>query len=846
MNHSNHLPRWTQVVAWVLVASFLLLATGCGNSGDGPGGPTGLAPTNNFFMGRVFLEEATSDTSVTIKDLSGRALYQLTSNDLGIFWARGPLPLDFRIEVLRPGDPVIYAREIRGGYFGGTMYINPATTLVSRHMQAHGTSLQEAEAAVKTLLEIPQDFELNWITNSPTSPFAPRRFFEEAAQNGGVEAFLQLLLEEVPNRKLSLVESDESSAFTSVLKEVGSDIFGDTVSLVDAGIFGAVTQALGLNIGTAGALNEIEADLNDVLLDLGQIEKDLNLESLTGTYNADRTAMAPAVTSILLYTGNISRALGGTYAVSDLEQDILGIVATQEAKANLALLYEYLLGLGVDNIIFTYGKIQQANMFSDIDSSYLSYPFRRNAVTSSMQKQLRNWENVLALGVNLFAESAHVRIPITDALTDAVTDIDQTNAVLQQMRAQVPASLPSDEVAVDMEGGVMWYLSFQAQEEYDDAVDLANNFSVGPYDDWELPGRGDLERLVLDLVGGQVTDDDSNDQWRAAFQSFGFDTTHYGEHDGPTTLGLAYYNEDTGGTTLSTNSLVWQGVVSNPATQSYPKSTYILKRVLQGTPEQELRGGINPLAYGQIAAETTSGGPSLQVSHDSGQLTARTTIYSYFEFLSIEFVTTILGNAPYDVTQYCHWESSNLKMATVSNVPTTPDGVPPAIGPIGQIAWHPPVDGSPLSPVTFTASFWGMPVDGGGGLLKLQAGVTVDPPQNLTPNQTSLQVLPAQNSVDATTAPSTGTAIIYYATAFYEDGQFHSVEGDCQWTLTNSMGNALVSEAAGGGFITSTPNELKIYDTLTDSDLTVTAVYTNPLGQQISTSVPLSATINTP
>ena len=99
--------------------------------------------------------------------------------------------------------------------------------------------------------------------------------------------------------------------------------------------------------------------------------------------------------------------------------------------------------------------------------------------------------------------------------------------------------------------------------------------------------------------------------------------------------------------------------------------------------------------------------------------------------------------------------------------------------------------------------------------------------------------------MDAFHAPDNGIGVDYYATSFYADGQFHDVStsSDIIWTLHDSQGNLIDSEADGGGFLSSDANNLSIYSTLTEPNLTVRATYTNPQGETFVTTVPLTANV---
>ncbi len=862
-------PRWVRAVASLLIVGFVTLTTGCGNSQDDfvftSTPPQNGAPADGFFMGRVLLDNYREGDQVRVTDLEDNTLYTLTTNSAGVFYTYGPLPQDFRIHAQRTGENTVHTREIRGGYHGGTMYVHPLTTLASRFLEANpGASLEQANEAVGDHFDLPDGFNPDWVTNAEVSPFRPIVFYQQAAQNGGLAAYYDLVEEQINNPTLNAEVAESAGA--KLTKEIAGDLLGDTVSLLDAGAFGAVTQFFGLNLGTSGALNAISEQLDEVLNELTQLESEVNASGISGQYTTDRDAMQTSLDNISNYAKSVQLAAEGGPPSFNLATLLL-------IEDNMQQLRSYLVDTpangvtAADNIVYTYAEFADTNgvqgykMNLSDTSSYQSYAVRINGLTDLLQKNLEVYLNYLSQAVNNRAELAHMSVPPAAAIDAARSDIEDAVADTLQAVAQVPDKLSSDDFLVDMQVGQMWVANFQSQSNYYDAHNLADNWSEGGYDDWRLPGRSDIDNFVQNRIGRAKSSDD-NDGWKAGFAAFGFNTGNYGKqkYDGGSGLfgntdvqGQAFFDIDTDDGANNQNVYQWSGVNSTPATSYYNdfqgdteySSTFLIFRYYAGSPE----GGrtANVFAYATLPS---SG--NLAVTNSGNQLTAKTT-------LDAKGITT----PSIDVTTRTYWKnvssSSALKaMATISNYAGDGQGATSInLGAPGFITWHPPIDGSPLQPVSIQGTLWGPTYGGSSGsgpqaVSSMTGTITVNPPSGLTPNATSLQLVTnkiASNSGDDelsnevdTTQIGNGIAQDFdvYATTFYQDGQYHDVTGlIAEYQLLNSQNVVVASTASGGGFIDTVKNRLVVYNTLPAGTYTIRAQYTTPTGQSLTGNVSL-------
>ena len=877
--HRGRAPLWARAVAGMLLTSILCLTTGCGNSqrdfvAAGRNESGGQAPADGFFMGRVLLNTYAAGDQVTLEDLDGKPLYRLTTNTSGVFYSYGPLPQDFRIVAVRPSEKIEHSREIRGGYIGGTMWVHPMTTLISRLMQADPSlSLQEASDRVHDFFEIPRSFDEDWVTNSKASLFRPVVFYDYASVNGGVESsynrIVSTLLDPTLDQSIWDLEEQDASDLDAFIKSIAGDLLGDTVSVTDAGAFGAVTQFFGLNLGTTGKLSAISEQLDAVISDLGNLEKEVGASTISGTYQTDRNAMEHSLVDITNFSGALQGAMNGTGGAPDISEIL-------DVEDDISLVESYMVGQNVDNIIFTYAQYllnvvkAQGISTTDIDR-YQGYPVRTNSTTEQLIQNLGIYLNYLGQGVNNRAELAHMSVPPAFHLADCVADINSSTKVAFQAVAQVPPRLASDEILVDLENSHMFGTVFQPKDTYYNARNLAENWDEGGYDDWRLPNRDEIDDFVQNRIGPAHTTDD-NEGWEAGFKSFGFDTTHYGEnayHTVTTTVytnyneqGQVFFNVDSNSGAIYQDVYQWSGVSDTPATAYYDDtkantsgdySTYLFYRTYANPDVETNNTTGDPLAYAtlppagsklNVTAATAVAGSLKQ------QLGAKTP-------LDAKGVTT----QPFDVTGRTFWSSSSPR-ATVSNYPgmklDDEFGIDP--GPVGQITWHPPIDGSALQPVQFTGTFFGASYGGGGGqapegISSITGTITVQPPTGLTPNATSLQVLPFDQAAAAVTNKCDVSILIsgqtrlfsVYATSFYQDGQFHDVtptDGPtgAVYSFLDSQGNVIDSVAEGGGFIDSRAYVLVLESDLPPGPYTIRCEYTTPTGQDLVGTLPFTVT----
>ena len=174
---------------WLLI--FALLTIGCETSDNSfvatSPGQFVTAPV----VGKVFASADVAGQTVELRDSSGGILDSVVTNESGNFVFRGTVPADFRL-VVPLENGLFLAREVRGFTGDGFFVVNVPTTLVSLN-SGGGLSLADAEALVQAQLQLSSREALFVIEDGVGTEFSHFAFFVEAANNGGVQAYLMNL-----------------------------------------------------------------------------------------------------------------------------------------------------------------------------------------------------------------------------------------------------------------------------------------------------------------------------------------------------------------------------------------------------------------------------------------------------------------------------------------------------------------------------------------------------------------------------------------------------------------------------------------------------------------------------
>lgn len=534
-----------------------LVSGGCGSDSTTSGNfaPQDVGPlvtTPSTLTGKVSLGNSFAGAEVSLVGLNNQVLAQTTSDSTGNFQFPNYLgPANFRV-VAKVGANQFFGTEVRN-YQGGGRYvvINVPTSIVSAFLAGHpGADPAEVDAKVHRLFNLPAEKSLEYgIEESVRAPFSHCAFFAAAAAAGGWDAYRTRLLTDLENSTppgtshlltraraaLSLSGLDPAlAAHINALRNTGrirlglrsfsarpvpdmaALILGDAITrpntpqpgvsprIVDTVIdqvrdvvWTHIADALNLNYGTTTKLDNIQESLNLVLDILNELESELSqgyLTLLTGqiqlevsdiqTYTG--TLAFPSVTSQLPNVNTpYATALGAFFA------ELVAINVVSDS----ATIHSQLPSIVASARNSFTGDL---GMMDDGTCGYV--PLRTNAILDYLQQELAYYTQVQQLAGNIVGEAAHVKnVNPYSELASA-----QNNAIViaNQIKDEIgllPPYLPSDEIVVDVQTGLMWYWELQAADSVSGANAAASNFTKEyggrTYDDWHLAQANELNTL---------------------------------------------------------------------------------------------------------------------------------------------------------------------------------------------------------------------------------------------------------------------------------------------------------------------------------------------------------------
>lgn len=848
-----------------------VLWSGCGSTStsDGLGTQNQNPGTNAFYhgfvLGRVKLLPELQAGPVEVLSSSGEVLRQATADVHGFFYYEGVLPPDFRLRAIRGGD--IFESEYRGGWSGGTLYINAGTTLAAAYHRAHPEqTLAQSEATVRRFYRLPADFPMSWVSTVRTIGFNTEDFFRQVRGAGSLEAYTNVFLQNGLTTQPPLANQTGQT----LLETAYRGIFTDTTNNAGGNSYFRIDQ----NTSSEDAVTDIQNRLTIVNSGVSQLFQGLIYPSSLSEAIRWSAGANAEISDIVETLARFKSIKGGTnYNVPDTygapNSDLRGFDISPYVTAIGGPIYD----TGTNGAYQSLARLQM-NRFKLVDASlYGSYPWRFNDATLGQQELFA----VLAAGLEeaayMEAEGAmlvgagQMAARLTN-LPNQLNDIAYNNQLAIQ---QVPDLLGVDEVVVDAPHGTMWWRVVVGNLNEDQAKSFIRNLELGPYDDWDLPSQTTLDTLVKKRTGPVTADpaidtsgttwaDVAYGDWSAAFAAMLFDTSAYatevnaffsGGLSDSDNEGAWCYTDDRSNVRL----YEWNGTGSNPST-SLPTSdittNLLCSRPFAGPTDDYAY--IPPALSSQAvfvppAPETGLYVPSpMQCTILKGNPTVSAgTATSYGTQLQAkgDFVGPNGSGfgSNLDCTRRVGWSSSNTAVATVSNyVSSSTDDTP---GPAGFVTWHPPLDGSALSPVEITAKLFTFTNDRGSIGSEYRTGtLRVTPPADCVPVLSKSMLVPNNQTYTVLIAPQ---FIAIHMLVYYKDGRVVDVSQDSgtTWTLTTSDGTVLNSPSTAGFGVTpgSSKNEIFVTSNVPDRNLKYTATYQGRWGTQTASGQMI---VNTP
>lgn len=753
----------------------LLLAFGAaGCSGGSAGGVEGGGPTGHRLYGRVLLDVSAAGAAVEAVGTGSRDTTDATGG-FALSVPSGPLLLVATVDGAR-------YRRVLAAPLTHAAYVNAVTNLVALYLETHrDVPVAEAEARVKAFLRIPPGVDAAYgVEELPGSPFSHRVFLAEAAANGGVESFSRTLAGQVDGGPPRAFVSEASKAWWKDLGlQVAADLGTDVLTGVARGLVGWALSAMNVNLGEAGELRDLAAQIEQITAQTGQIQDDVirafaagDLQSLTNTLEQDYTTPFDQLNKSYVDQLNSVTPTGLPRTPSQELTALVQSVLDTDVLAFLAVLDDAMQGRNLSPCVTRLLAAQRnAQVGAGMGDSLIVV---ENGSIATMAAVYDYYASYQTLGFNMLAESVHVADAPAAGIQLARGFAVKFFADLKAQSLLVPVPW-KNRVVLDR-GGSMWNGTLQADVDGRSVLDYAPNgtyhWAGAGRSDWQLPTSQQVDRLSAMMKAGIYGPDLAAQGPGPALQELGFDVTGLGGH-----------------------TKIWLG---EPGPKRYDLVTGQVESV-SNLDDTYPAIWVRNFPDGEDAdTARTAGVPrSIAVSALEGRLTATAVMDVAGE--------TVAG---VDVTDRVVWTSANPALLEVSNSP----------GHEGEVAFRHDPDSPDSSDIYVYASDRPIRVQGQDaqtgdavwGRILMATDLVPAPPVvslSLTPRNVNYAHLPTSRQ--------------YYVTAWYADGSVRDVTSQAACSVQDGNGNVL--PAAEGAFSSSVPGVLQLHNALTHALVTLQA-----------------------
>lgn len=808
-----------------------VVLAGCGSSGTSVSATYPLvAGTNSRLFGRAVLERSAVGATAELTDLNGDSLgYPRakvdSSGNFRIPIDPTGLPKEFRVRVNPSTDskwnfPIIANIENYGP--ATRVYPNLLTTAAALYRERSGGTQEQADSWVRAKFDIPGSVHLGWgVDESTRSHFRHSLFLAQAS--GDPSAYLTSLLNDGDSRAQAASAAEEEKGITDFFSDTGTSIIAnigaDSILFVGGKITGAITQALGLNIGdpvsaqtVAGQLTEIEDSLEELgaqlNADFGKLAELTEASALLNTYLTLTSSLQPLLTEYKVQNQNLvtlanEADMNNTpFVPSQALQDLQAGISSFDGQTSLNEMSAALLGNNESaSLLRTYlqllsslGGTPPENPASPTAAAWADSPFLSNTRTLDPYIPfVEFYAEQQLLALNLLAENANFSLEQSTVEDARKSAADAQYSILEQsqyirfpqatdlvfcdpgaaFRARTKSPSPKTP------SGTLFYAQVQglteAYGDYETYPDLQNNvkvftdggtaflqdldkFSVPGYPDgWRLPSLDEVQQLRQFAL--QASPNDAID----GLEKLGFTNVSSLGNSG----GEVWY--------LDTDDQNVDGIAveDGPGIEDY--DNYIDENdpvKVFDFATGETYGYDAQTTYDHLFYESHCYFMVNYQSFDSSlgyeQIVAagfRPTTAPTVELSEdgTQVSATLNGQ---DVTQYCAWKSSNPNQLEVRSFGDD----------LGKLYWH-PGEGA-LTSQTITASLLGM--DSSTGERKtLQSSLTVQVPDPIPSRTLTGIILTPSNSFLLNSSENT----VFTATGLYDDQTLQNISSQVTWSL---------------------------------------------------------------
>ncbi|MDQ2679020.1 MAG: hypothetical protein M3Y51_09780 [Actinomycetota bacterium] len=276
----RHTRTWT--VAGLAVA--LLAAgslAGCSSSDGDSEGPDGEATIAADVHGWAYAGAPLEDATVSISTMDGEPILesgQQTTTENGTFSETADVPEAYRVTVDggTVGDAVFTGALVADvsdlGAHAGPIQVNPVTTLLAAYRDANPKATRDqAQAAVAAFLQLPTGIDVSADLRGLDQMFSPAEFATQAQAAGGMQPFVDQLIEEMaasPMTPHPFVAPSENGFFTDQMKKAA-------MALAKLGMQKALEQ-MGLETpdhAITDSLNQIAAQVTALQASVNEVKQ---------------------------------------------------------------------------------------------------------------------------------------------------------------------------------------------------------------------------------------------------------------------------------------------------------------------------------------------------------------------------------------------------------------------------------------------------------------------------------------------------------------------------------------------------------------------------------------------
>jgi hypothetical protein len=807
---------------------------------------------------------ANTDVLVRAVTLDGQTLGETHTDSVGSFTLK-QLPADFRVLALLPSGLTL-SREVRGG-LKGWLWINGATTLVSRVMQRNpGMTLDAAATRVRSYLGIAASVNLDsGLGDTWRSPFSWSQFVVLAGATP-LDTFIDQHVAAMDGKTtVSIRRPDPYPAIHALLGrnfspgvaapanvgksvqmsagDFGLGVFGGVLGNITTWGIGQICEAAGCNYGTSGQLTQIqnslttlETQMTQVLTDLGTLQQSVTtgfsniavqnvvqqLQQVTnriGTYSQNYQTTIPKIQESLVSPGTPIGAPPAS-AVTFVNNSLRFYYNANNGSMNqdINTLSQYLLGKNNQSSLPLLTNIAAAAQYGSNapSANYLYVDTRSNAINESLCNQLDFYRAYQVLAFNLLAEYSHAdantfptgssNVP-TNVLPANITSAVTT---MRQMTADLVAEgqlAPPPTIASDEVFVGSYYMFYTTIQYQTYGKGIGTSVAVSALDSFSLGPWGQhlWNPPTLSAINWLHTaaSNAGGGNVITGLQKLGFTVP-----SNASSSSFYIFINNLNGSVYDFNA----GVVNNTP-GFYPSLLFYLPA--RSTPgptgtltamKPEDSGTVNAVSYPQSLAYSGSSNSALV-----------TPTYPSWNIGAGYFANTVNLAA----TPNLAWSSSIAASLEISNI----------AGQQGTVVYHTasPGSGNVLASIYTSAITQtngsvvpNTPLQLSTPFSSILSTLTATTPTN--PTLVSIFITP-QNRLYATTNETINQVSLYsdpyFATGSYSDGTYRDLTGQVTWTVT--------STASAGNqpyLLTSPAVILKVPSSAGKSNLTITATIT--------------------